>query len=58
MGAYVADLASVLGHADRIRPFEDYCVGLLYPPEAKSLVEATGPYAGKPHVRFCAGRSQ
>jgi SRSO17 transposase len=54
----VADLASVLGHADRIRPFEDYCVGLLYPPEAKSLVEATGPYAGKPHVRFRAGRSQ
>jgi hypothetical protein len=27
--AYAADLASVLGHADRVRPFEDYCVGLL-----------------------------
>jgi SRSO17 transposase len=27
--AFAADLASVLGHADRIRPFEDYCVGLL-----------------------------
>ena len=26
---YAADLASVLGHADRVRPFEDYCVGLL-----------------------------
>jgi SRSO17 transposase len=27
--AYPADLASVLGHADRARPFDDYCVGLL-----------------------------
>jgi SRSO17 transposase len=27
--AYAADLASVLGYADRVRPFEDYCVGLL-----------------------------
>ncbi len=27
--AYAADVAWVLGHADRIRPFEDYCVGLL-----------------------------
>jgi hypothetical protein len=27
--APMADLASVLGHADRVRPFEDYCVGLL-----------------------------
>jgi hypothetical protein len=27
--AYAADLASVLGHADRVRPFEDYCIGLL-----------------------------
>jgi SRSO17 transposase len=27
--AYAADLASILGHADRVRPFEDYCVGLL-----------------------------
>jgi SRSO17 transposase len=27
--AYAADLASVLGHADRVKPFEDYCVGLI-----------------------------
>ena len=27
-GAYVADLASVLGHADRVRPFGDYRIGL------------------------------
>ena len=26
---YTAGLASVLGHADRVRPFEDYCIGLL-----------------------------
>jgi SRSO17 transposase len=36
-GAYVADLASVLGHADRIRPFEDYCVGLLSAEGRKSV---------------------
>jgi SRSO17 transposase len=27
--AYAADLASALGHPDRGRPFEDYCVGLI-----------------------------
>jgi SRSO17 transposase len=27
--AYAADLASVLGHADRVRPFEDCYFGLL-----------------------------
>ena len=36
-GVYVADLASVLGHADRIRPFEDYCVGLLSAEGRKSV---------------------
>jgi SRSO17 transposase len=35
--AYAADLASVLGHADRIRPFEDYCVGLLCAEGRKSV---------------------
>ncbi len=35
--AYAADLASVLGHADRIRPFEDYCVGLLSAEGRKSV---------------------
>jgi SRSO17 transposase len=36
-GAYVADLASVLGHVDRIRPFEDYCIGLLSAEGRKSV---------------------
>jgi len=36
-GAYAADLASVLGHADRVRPFEDYCVGLLSAEGRKSV---------------------
>src|SRR5271166_1622008 len=35
--AYAADLASVLGHADRVRPFEDYCVGLLSAEDRKSV---------------------
>ena len=26
---YTANLASVLGHADRVGPFKDYCIGLL-----------------------------
>lgn len=35
--AYVLSLAQVLGHADRARPFEDYCAGLLLPGERKSV---------------------
>ena len=35
--AYAADLASVLGHADRIRPFEDDYVGLLSAEGRKSV---------------------
>ena len=35
--AYAADLASVLGHADRVRPFGDYCVGLLSAEGRKSV---------------------
>jgi len=35
--AYAADLASVLGHADRVRPFADYCVGLLSAEGRKSV---------------------
>lgn len=34
---YTASLASVLGHADRIRPFEDYCAGLLSAEGRKSV---------------------
>src|SRR3981189_1588742 len=35
--AYATDLASVLGHADRVRPFEDYCIGLLSAEGRKSV---------------------
>ena len=34
---YAAELASVLGHADRVRPFEDYCIGLLSAEGRKSV---------------------
>lgn len=34
--AYVEELSLVLGHADRARPFKDYCAGLLLPGERKS----------------------
>ena len=32
-----ASLATVLGHADRVRPFADYCVGLLSAEGRKSV---------------------
>lgn len=35
--AYVEGLASVIGHADRVRPLRDYCTGLLLPVERKSV---------------------
>jgi SRSO17 transposase len=35
--AYVKDLASVIGHADRVVPLHDYCTGLLLPGERKSV---------------------
>ncbi len=35
--AYVESLAGVLGHADRARPLENYCAGLLLPGERKSV---------------------
>ena len=41
-----ASLASVLGHADRVRPFADYCIGLLSAEGRKSvepLAAATAP---------------
>ena len=34
---YATDLASVLGHADRVRPFEDYCTGLILTEGRKSV---------------------
>ena len=44
--AYAADLAAVLGHPDRVRPFEDYCIGILSAEGRKSvepLAAATAP---------------
>lgn len=35
--AYAAELTSVLGHADRVVPFHDYCVGLLSAEGRKSV---------------------
>jgi SRSO17 transposase len=35
--AYVEGLASVIGHADRVKPLRDYCSGLLLPGDRKSV---------------------
>ena len=35
--AYVEELVSVIGHADRARPLRDYCQGLMLPCERKSV---------------------
>src|SRR6476620_3157694 len=35
--AYVEGLASVLGHADRVKPLRDYCLGLMLPGDRKSV---------------------
>jgi SRSO17 transposase len=35
--AYAEKLSTVLGHADRVEPFQAYCTGLLLPVERKSV---------------------
>jgi SRSO17 transposase len=35
--AYVEELISVIGHADRAKPLRDYCLGLMMPCERKSV---------------------
>jgi SRSO17 transposase len=35
--AYVEELVSVIGHADRAQPLRDYCTGLMMPCERKSV---------------------
>jgi SRSO17 transposase len=35
--SYIDGLASVIGHADRVQPLHDYCVGLMLPVERKSV---------------------
>jgi len=34
---YVEALAEVIGHADRVEPLRDYCLGLLLPGDRKSV---------------------
>src|SRR5438105_3222881 len=51
--AYVEQLGTALGHADRQEPLHDYCLGLLMPIERKSVepmaaVTAPAQVAGKP----------
>src|SRR5215213_1745579 len=36
-GAYVERLTRALGHADRVAPFQAYCVGLMLPGRRKSV---------------------
>src|SRR5512134_4201321 len=35
--SYVEGLAGVIGHADRVKPLRDYCLGLMMPCERKSV---------------------
>jgi DDE superfamily endonuclease len=35
--AYASEVASVLGRADRVKPFEDYCIGLISAAGRKSV---------------------
>ena len=35
--AYIEGLSSVIGHADRVGPLRDYCVGLIMPADRKSV---------------------
>jgi SRSO17 transposase len=37
LAAYVEGLAEVIGHAERVVPLRDYCLGLLMPSERKSV---------------------
>ena len=34
---YIQGLSSVIGHADRVGPLRDYCIGLVLPAERKSV---------------------
>jgi SRSO17 transposase len=34
--AYIRELVSIVGHADRAVPLHDYCAGLLLPGERKA----------------------
>ena len=36
--AYIGGVSNVIGHADRVGPLHDYCVGLLMSAERKSVM--------------------
>ena len=40
--ARVAVLAGLIGHADRVRPLHDYCLGLLMPVERVIITNTMG----------------
>jgi len=46
--AYASEVASVLGHADRVKPFEDYCIGLISAEGRKGIAKLTD-------AKTCAG---
>jgi SRSO17 transposase len=52
--AYVEAITSVLGHADRVVPFQSYCAGLLLPGDRKSVE----PMAAKIEPRRVRARHQ
>ncbi len=47
--AYVDHLVEVIGHADRVAPLRDYCLGLLMPLKRKS-VEPMAAVTAPPRV--------
>jgi hypothetical protein len=54
---YTASLAMVLGHADRVRPFADYCVGLVGGgPQERSIAGVPVMFASRPSRRSPCGR--
>jgi hypothetical protein len=55
--AYASEVASVLGHADRVKPFEDYCIGLISAEGRKSvepLAAVTAPERTAAQHQFSA----
>ncbi len=55
--AFVGELVSVIGHADRARPLRDYCTGLLASEGRRSvepIAAVTAPAeVSVQHQRFC-----
>ena len=47
--AFVGELTSVIGHADRARPLNDYCAGLLVS-EGRRSVEPMAAVTAPAHV--------